>query len=137
MNCASCGHTVPDRAKFCPECGGAQAPQCASCGAELRPAVKFCSECGTRVAASAPGRSRPGPASQTEQVAAPPAPAGTRKIVTIVFADLAGSTALQERLDPESTQRFMERYYDAMRAAGRAPCRASPGCDGSRTRRRS
>ena len=32
-----------------------------------------------------------------------------RKVVTIVFADLAGSTALHERLDPESVRRFMER----------------------------
>lgn len=35
----------------------------------------------------------------------------TRKVVTILFADLAGSTALHERLDPESVNAFMERYY--------------------------
>ena len=40
-----------------------------------------------------------------------------RKIVTIVFADLVGSTALHERLDPESARRFMESYYGAMRGA--------------------
>jgi len=40
-----------------------------------------------------------------------------RKIVTIVFADLIGSTALHERLDAESVRLFMERYYGAMRAA--------------------
>ena len=38
-------------------------------------------------------------------------------MVTILFADLAGSTALQERLDAESTSAFMARYYAAMRAA--------------------
>jgi class 3 adenylate cyclase/tetratricopeptide (TPR) repeat protein len=43
--------------------------------------------------------------------------AGERKIVTIVFADLAGSTALQERLDAESARVFMQRYYEAMRTA--------------------
>jgi class 3 adenylate cyclase len=37
--------------------------------------------------------------------------------VTIVFADLVGSTALHERLDPESARRFMEGYYTAMRGA--------------------
>jgi class 3 adenylate cyclase len=37
--------------------------------------------------------------------------------VTIVFADLVGSTALQERLEPETTRRFMESYYAAMRGA--------------------
>ena len=37
--------------------------------------------------------------------------------MTIVFADLVGSTALHERLDPESARRFMESYYLAMRGA--------------------
>ena len=40
-----------------------------------------------------------------------------RKVVTIVFADLIGSTALHERLDAESARRLMDRYYRALRAA--------------------
>jgi class 3 adenylate cyclase/tetratricopeptide (TPR) repeat protein/ketosteroid isomerase-like protein len=39
----------------------------------------------------------------------------TRKVVTILFADLMGSTALQERLDPESVNRVMDAYYQAVR----------------------
>ena len=35
---------------------------------------------------------------------------GTRKVVTVIFADLAGSTALHERLDAESARLFMEGY---------------------------
>jgi class 3 adenylate cyclase len=31
-----------------------------------------------------------------------PAPHGARKTVTVVFCDVAGSTPLAERLDPES-----------------------------------
>ena len=41
--------------------------------------------------------------------------AEVRKVVTIVFADLIGSTALHERLDPESVSRLMDRYYRALR----------------------
>jgi class 3 adenylate cyclase/ketosteroid isomerase-like protein len=37
--------------------------------------------------------------------------------VTIVFADLVGSTALHERLDAEAVRQFMEGYYAAMRGA--------------------
>jgi len=37
-----------------------------------------------------------------------------RKIVTIVFADLIGSTSLGERLDPESVNRVMARYHRAV-----------------------
>jgi class 3 adenylate cyclase len=79
--------------------------------------AKFCSECGTRVAASGAGGA---PSRADDQgapgAASPASAAGTRKIVTIVFADLAGSTALQELREPESTQRFLESYYGAMRA---------------------
>ena len=39
-----------------------------------------------------------------------------RKTVTVVFCDVTGSTALGERLDPESLRRVMARYFDAMRA---------------------
>jgi class 3 adenylate cyclase/tetratricopeptide (TPR) repeat protein len=99
MNCA-CGHARPERAKFCPECGAAFAPRCASCGAELTPAAKFCAECGADI-----------------RSLAPPTPVSARKVVTILFADLAGSTALHERLDPESVNAFMESYYQAMRRA--------------------
>jgi class 3 adenylate cyclase len=41
----------------------------------------------------------------------------SRKIVTIVFADLIGSVSLHERLDAESARRLMDRYHRAMSAA--------------------
>jgi class 3 adenylate cyclase/tetratricopeptide (TPR) repeat protein len=40
----------------------------------------------------------------------------TRKIVTIVFSDVSGSTALGERLDAEALRRVMERYFEEMRS---------------------
>ena len=40
-----------------------------------------------------------------------------RKTVTILFADVVGSTELGERLDPESLRQVMTRYFDAMRKA--------------------
>ena len=39
-----------------------------------------------------------------------------RKTVTVLFADLSGSTALGERLDPESFRRVMARYFEVARA---------------------
>jgi class 3 adenylate cyclase len=41
--------------------------------------------------------------------------ADSRKTVTIVFADVTGSTALGERTDPETMRRIMERYFEEMR----------------------
>jgi class 3 adenylate cyclase/tetratricopeptide (TPR) repeat protein len=47
----------------------------------------------------------------------PPSAAQVRKTVTIVFADLAGSTHVGERLDPEALRDLQTRYFDAMRRA--------------------
>jgi class 3 adenylate cyclase/tetratricopeptide (TPR) repeat protein len=38
-----------------------------------------------------------------------------RKLVTVLFCDLVGSTALGERLDPEATQTVQQAYFDRMR----------------------
>ena len=44
-----------------------------------------------------------------------PVPADTRKVVTILFSDVTGSTAMGEQLDPESLRRVMARYFAIMR----------------------
>ncbi|HEX6399296.1 MAG TPA: adenylate/guanylate cyclase domain-containing protein, partial [Actinomycetota bacterium] len=72
-------------------------PACPSCGTEIPRGARFCSECGT-------------------SLAAPPAAREGRKTVTVLFCDLAGSTSLGERLDPESLRDAMERYFDRMQA---------------------
>jgi class 3 adenylate cyclase/tetratricopeptide (TPR) repeat protein len=41
-------------------------------------------------------------------------PRQTRKVVTVLFCDVVGSTALGERLDPEVVRDVMQRYYTAM-----------------------
>ncbi len=45
----------------------------------------------------------------------PPPAREVRKTVTVLFADVTGSTALGERLDPEAFRRVMARYFDAAR----------------------
>jgi class 3 adenylate cyclase/tetratricopeptide (TPR) repeat protein/ketosteroid isomerase-like protein len=104
MICPSCTHDNRPSAKFCGGCGAPLQRACSKCGSELPPDVSFCDECGAPVSGAAP------PARRAE-------PAGARKIVTILFADLVGSTGLHERLDPESARRFMESYYVAARGA--------------------
>jgi class 3 adenylate cyclase/tetratricopeptide (TPR) repeat protein len=70
--------------------------RCPSCGEENADRARFCSNCAT-------------PLGEPD---APPA--DVRKVVTIVFADVTGSTALGERLDPEALRRVMGRYFDEM-----------------------
>ena len=114
MTCGDCGHEPPAGSTFCNECGAKLAVICPSCGATPPPASRFCNECGATLAA-APG---PSPPLVRPALESPPAArSDARKVVTIVFADLAGSTALHERLDPESVRSFMAGYYRAMSAA--------------------
>jgi class 3 adenylate cyclase/tetratricopeptide (TPR) repeat protein len=40
-----------------------------------------------------------------------------RKVVTVVFADVVGSTALGERVDPETLRWAMQRWFERMRVA--------------------
>jgi len=70
---------------------------CASCGAENRPGARFCDSCGAPLAAAAPARE-------------------VRKVVTVLFCDVTGSTALGERIDPESLRHVMARYFETARA---------------------
>ncbi len=72
-------------------------PICTSCGAENPAEMRFCGKSGSALETSA---------TATREV---------RRTVTVVFADVTGSTALGERLDPESLRRVMSRYFAAMR----------------------
>ncbi|MGQ0670628.1 MAG: ATP-binding protein [Actinomycetota bacterium] len=96
--CPSCGAENREDARFCASCGASLVPACSQCGAELPETARFCQSCGAR----APERG--------------PAPAGQeRRLVTVLFADVTGSTGLGERLDPERLQEVMGSYFSAMR----------------------
>ncbi|MEO6028521.1 MAG: adenylate/guanylate cyclase domain-containing protein, partial [Candidatus Binatia bacterium] len=112
MNYANCGHENRSGRKFCAECGAALALACAACSAPYEAGEKFCGECGAALG----GDARRPPVTAAKESARPAPDADARKVVTIVFADLVGSTALHERLDAESARRVMERYYAALRA---------------------
>jgi class 3 adenylate cyclase len=100
MNCGNCGRANRSGARFCGGCGQPLAPRCPACGNESERDAQFCDACGNSLIAR--------PAAEA---------AVARKVVTIVFADLIGSTSLHERLDAESVRHVMDDYYRALRAA--------------------
>ncbi|HSL10275.1 MAG TPA: adenylate/guanylate cyclase domain-containing protein, partial [Actinomycetota bacterium] len=100
--CGNCGSGVDEDARFCSTCGAAQLTVCRSCGAELPVDARFCPSCGTPTDAAAAGER--GPTRTAE-----------RKLVTVLFADVTGSTALGERLDPEPLRDVLDAYFSAMR----------------------
>ncbi|MFN2428054.1 MAG: AAA family ATPase, partial [Candidatus Binatia bacterium] len=117
MLCPTCNHENRDGAKFCEECASPLKRVCAGCGGELRPTAKFCDECGSPVATRPDSGVTSKAAQRGNAHGSAISDDGTRKVVSIIFADLAGSTALHERLDAESARLFMEGYYRAMRGA--------------------
>jgi class 3 adenylate cyclase/ketosteroid isomerase-like protein len=131
MRCPSCQHENRDGAKFCEECATPLKRACTSCATELRPTAKFCDECGTPIPAAGARGATPSPTAQTPPQAAPggaqraegerssrsEGERSSRTVVSIIFADLVGSTSLHERLDAEAVSQFMEAYYAAMRGA--------------------
>src|SRR6266511_3039302 len=67
-----------------------------------------------------PPRLPPAPAPVERPIPGPaptPAPSEVRKTVTVVFCDLAESTALGERLDPEALRGVMSRYFGLAKEA--------------------
>src|SRR5262249_39048294 len=85
--------------------------RCPGCGADNPPGSRFCNTCGGALAAG------PEPVSSRAEGSGRRATGlEARKVVTVVFADLIGSTALPERLHPQAPPSLMGRYYRALHA---------------------
>ncbi len=143
MRCPNCQTINPINAKYCLECGN-RLIVCPKCGTVNLPIAKFCIECGTHLqniasAASSvtsltltsvtamtnASRQNSGTDSNNETVpdipalrTATPTPAviapEERRVVTIMFADIIGSTPLADRLDPEDMRAILTGYFNLM-----------------------
>src|SRR5918992_2911030 len=69
---------------------------CDNCGEHNPDRARYCLSCGRALADR-------------------PAARESRKTVTVLFCDVTGSTALGERLDPESQRAVMSSYFEGMR----------------------
>src|SRR5215831_10041024 len=144
MECPQCRHTNPPGTKFCGECGARLQSLCPACQSPNPPTNKFCSECGQRLAgpaaappaASAPAASAPAAVTPAPVVATPGrfaspeaytprhlaekiltskgAIEGERKIVTVMFSDVSGFTAMSEKIDPEDVHGIMDRAFEVI-----------------------
>ncbi len=71
---------------------------CSECGRENPDESRFCNSCAAPLAPVA-------------------APREQRKVVTVLFCDVTGSTSLGEQLDPEAMRTVMARYFETARTA--------------------
>src|SRR5881396_1758003 len=68
--------------------------RCPQCGTSNPPQAQFCMQCGTLLQGTG---------------------AAERRVVTVLFADLVGSTRLTKQLDPEPMRTLIARFFAAMR----------------------
>jgi class 3 adenylate cyclase/tetratricopeptide (TPR) repeat protein len=120
MGCPSCRAENPAGARFCNSCGAPQLAACPHCGQDNPPASRFCNGCGSPLAGAAPP-SVPGaepattaPWSYTPRhlaekiLASRDTLQGERKQVTVLFADIKGSTELIQGRDAEEAQGLLD-----------------------------
>jgi class 3 adenylate cyclase/tetratricopeptide (TPR) repeat protein len=69
---------------------------CPACGQENPEGAKFCNECAAPLGEALPAREQ-------------------RKVVTVLFCDLIGSTELGETLDPEPLRALLATYFERMK----------------------
>lgn len=98
MHCPECQIENREGRRFCGECGAPLAARCPECGFENEPGEKFCGGCG-RSTTDSPALS-------------PQSPAGERRPVTVLFADIVGFTEMSSRMDAEEIHRILGRFFE-------------------------
>ncbi len=116
MRCPKCQFENRAGARFCKKCGGSLGLRCPACGSPHESDSAFCDECGRSLTASKspPSLDYSQPRSYTPRfladkiLTARQSIEGERKLVTVLFADVAGYTSMSEKLDPEDVQQIMD-----------------------------
>ena len=106
MRCSSCHVNNADDAKYCADCGAALVRTCVSCSHSNAPTARFCAQCGVALGDAQPP-------------AKPSVADAELKQITVLFADVSGSTTLIESLDPEEAAKRLAPAIEAMQEAVR------------------
>jgi predicted ATPase/class 3 adenylate cyclase len=112
MRCPRCQLENREEAKFCNECGHKFELTCPNCRNFNRPESKFCDQCGHDLY-------KPYVSNESLEFSQPDLlpdtpvptflPEGERRQATVVFSDLSGYTAMNEKLDPEEVEAITSR----------------------------
>jgi class 3 adenylate cyclase/tetratricopeptide (TPR) repeat protein len=128
MNCPNCQFENREGAKFCGQCGYKFEITCPQCGTKNQAINNFCDECGSKL--SLPLKQVPKQISFDEKLTKiqkylpkgltkkilshKDRIEGERKQVTVMFCDMAGFTALVEKLGPEDAYEIMDQVYEIL-----------------------
>ena len=128
MKCPQCGFDNKPNKKFCTKCGSKLILKCPNCDSEIDKGDAFCGECGHNLTVSPEPSSRELsfdekiekiqkylPKGLTEKILSQrDRIEGERKQVTVMFCDMAGFTALSEKLGPEEAYSIMDQVYEIL-----------------------
>jgi len=118
VKCPACQHENRPGAKFCEECAAALSRACPNCGSALSDSAKFCPECAHPLTAASVQTRFASPKSYTPKhlaeriLTSKSALEGERKQVTVLFCDVAGSTALAERLGADAMHGVLNAFFE-------------------------
>ncbi|OLS26365.1 MAG: Adenylate cyclase 2 [Candidatus Heimdallarchaeota archaeon LC_3] len=123
MICNNCRAENRETAQFCMKCGNSLKNNCSNCGEELPHQAHFCIKCGTKVISSETNKTGSSssliehyiPKELLKKIESAKSSGGIkneRRIVTILFSDLQGSTAAAEQLDPEEWAEIMNGAFE-------------------------
>src|SRR5215813_10197269 len=94
---------------------------CSGCGSAVQVDFAFCPRCGGKLAAARPTPVSPPSPEVSAYIGAGSVSAraeeGDRRLVTVLFADLVGFTALSESLDPEDVRALQSDLFREMSGA--------------------
>ena len=116
VKCPSCHADNREGIKFCEECGAKLEVACPKCRAAIPPGKKFCGECGSALGQAEPPRALDYSQPQTytpkfladKILTSRQSLEGERKLVTVLFADVANYTSISEKLDSEEVRQIMD-----------------------------
>ena len=122
MRCESCSTENSRGAKFCIQCAAPLSVRCRKCGSENPPDARYCAQCATALGAEAGPLKAPSNATRSDIPSAgensePASIEGERKTITALFADIKGSTDLEQDLDPEDARAIIDPALKLMIAA--------------------
>jgi len=123
--CPKCGFDCPTEFDFCPRCATVLQVSCPTCGFRVPAEFAFCSKCATALAAPVVAAERDTQAMLSHAVqrlipkefaerlrTARGQVSHERRMVTILFSDVKGSTAMAEQLDPEEVMEIMSGAFE-------------------------
>jgi len=120
VKCSRCGHENPEEARFCAQCGNQLDKTCPVCSAPVRPDDRFCNNCGNSLTAQSPTTAERDHTAyapdemltKITEARSEHAMRGERRTVTMLFADIKGSTSMAETLDPEDWADIMNGAFE-------------------------